>query len=118
MNATTTRPSVPANESNIFSQYSPAPVVKMSPTEKQNKHTNPVKYGLRILLKMSMSKIVHSIPSKIPICEPSPSDNSIVKNKTAQKGDPGSSTIACVKIMKARPVPSPTSDNIVSKSQR
>lgn len=92
--ATTTKPIVPANESNILSQYSPAPVVNMSPTKKQNKHTAPVTYGLRILLKISISKIVHSIPSSIPICEPNPSERSIRKNMTAQNGAPGNSTIA------------------------
>lgn len=40
----TTRPMVPANESNILSQYSPAPVVKISPTKKQNVHTTPVPF--------------------------------------------------------------------------
>lgn len=66
----------------------------------------PVMYSLRILLNISISNIVHNIPSKIPICDPSPNDSNIKKNITAQKGPPGSSTIACVKTMKAKPVPS------------
>jgi hypothetical protein len=37
------------------------------------------------------------MPSNIPICDPNPNANNIVKNKTAQKEEPGSSTIACVK---------------------
>lgn len=37
--AMTTSPMVPANESNIFSQYSPAPVQKIKPTKKQQMHT-------------------------------------------------------------------------------
>lgn len=41
MSATTTRPMVPAKESNIFNQYSPAPVVNINPMKKQNKHTAP-----------------------------------------------------------------------------
>ena len=43
MRATTTSPTVPANESNIFSQYSPAPVVNIRPTRKQNRQTTPKK---------------------------------------------------------------------------
>lgn len=39
MSAITTNPIVPANESNIFNQYSPAPVQNIKPTKKQNKHT-------------------------------------------------------------------------------
>lgn len=50
--------------------------------------------------------MVHNIPSRIPICEPIPNDNNIMKKMTAQKGAPGSSTIACVNTMKAKPVPS------------
>jgi len=55
---------------------------------------------------MSISKIVHSMPSRMPICEPMPSASNMRKNMTAQNGDPGNSTIACVKTMNARPVPS------------
>lgn len=40
--ATTTSPIVPAKESNIFSQYSPAPVVNIKPTRKQKTQTTPV----------------------------------------------------------------------------
>lgn len=35
-----TRPMVPANESNSLSQYSPAPVVKINPTQKHIPQTN------------------------------------------------------------------------------
>lgn len=42
----------------------------------------------------------------MPICDPNPSDNNMVKNSTAQNGEPGNSTIACVNTMKASPVPS------------
>lgn len=64
------------------------PVVKIRPTMKQNRQTTPVKIGLRTRLKMSISNIVQSIPSNIPICEPSPNANNIVKNRTAQIVDP------------------------------
>lgn len=57
-------------------------------------------------LKRSISKITHSIPSKSPICEPKPSARSIRKKIQDQNGAPGSSTIAWVKTMKAKPVPS------------
>lgn len=40
--ATTTSPIVPAKESNILSQYSPAPVVNSNPIKKQNVQTTPV----------------------------------------------------------------------------
>lgn len=53
-----------------------------------------------------MSNSVHSMPSKMPICEPSPSDSSMVKNRMAQNGAPGNDTIACVNTMNANPVPS------------
>lgn len=56
----------------------------------------PVTYGFRKRLNISMSKSVQSIPSSSPICEPSPSDSSIVKNSTAQNGAPGSETMACI----------------------
>lgn len=69
----------------------------------------PVTYSFRNLLKMSMSNSVHSIPSKMPICEPSPNDSNIVKNSTAQNGAPGNSTMACVNTINARPVPSAAS---------
>jgi len=39
--AITTRPIVPANESNRDNQYSPAPVQKIKPTKKQIVHTPP-----------------------------------------------------------------------------
>lgn len=106
MRATTTRPMVPANESNILSQYSPAPVQKMKPTIKQKRHTTPVTCCFLTRLIMSMSKRVQSMPSRMPICDPSPSDSSMVKKRTAQNGAPGSSTMAWVNTMKARPVPS------------
>lgn len=38
--ATTTNPIVAANESKSFSQYSPAPVVKIKPIPKQTAQTN------------------------------------------------------------------------------
>lgn len=50
--------------------------------------------------------MVQSIPSRIPICDPKPNDNNIVKKSTAQNGAPGSSTIAWVNTIKAKPVPS------------
>lgn len=146
--ATTTSPIVPAKESNILSQYSPAPVVNNNPIEKQNKQTTPVyvcggkggdswnewtndwfdiinalsfcgyidkidlilnipvTYGLLILLKISMSKMVQSIPSSMPIWEPRPNDKSMVKKRMDQIGAAGNSTIAWVKTMNASPVPS------------
>lgn len=67
---------------------------------------SPVMYCFFILLKRSMSKITHSIPSSIPICEPRPRARSIMKKIQDQKGAPGSSTIACVNTIKASPVPS------------
>lgn len=63
-------------------------------------------YCFFILLKRSMSKITHSMPSSIPICEPRPRARSIKKKMQDQNGAPGSSTIAWVNIMKASPVPS------------
>lgn len=39
MSAITTKPIVPANESNIFNQYSPAPVQNIRPMMKQNRQT-------------------------------------------------------------------------------
>lgn len=86
--------------------------MKINPTVKQNPQTTPVKIGFLMRLKKSISKIVHNMPSRIPICEPKPSDRSMVKNKTAQNGDPGSSTIACVKTMNANPVPSAAFESI------
>lgn len=41
MSATITRPMVPAKLSNIFSQYSPAPVQNIKPTKKQIVQTTP-----------------------------------------------------------------------------
>lgn len=41
ISASTIRPMVPAKESNMLSQYSPAPVVKMIPILKQTKQTEP-----------------------------------------------------------------------------
>lgn len=137
MSAITTNPIVPANESNIFNQYSPAPVQNINPTKKQNKHTvailrdairsqidkfinmknlkqiisPPVTYCFLKRLHMSISNNVQSIPSSRPICEPRPKDNSMVKKSTAQKGAPGSETIACVKTINANPVPSAASLN-------
>lgn len=66
----------------------------------------PVTYCFLKRLNISMSKSVHSIPSNMPICDPSPSDNNMVKNNIAQNGAPGSDTMACVKTMNANPVPS------------
>lgn len=66
----------------------------------------PVIYCLLILLNISISKTVQSIPSKIPIWDPMPNDKSIIKKITAQKGAPGNSTMAWVNTIKARPVPS------------
>lgn len=67
---------------------------------------SPVTYGLLIRLKMSISNIVHNMPSRIPICEPIPSDNNMVKKRMDQTGAAGSSTIAWVNTMNAKPVPS------------
>lgn len=53
-----------------------------------------------------MSKIVHNIPSSMPICDPKPRDSNIVKNKIDHMGAAGNSTIACVKTINANPVPS------------
>lgn len=78
----------------------------------------PVIYCLLILFKISISKTVHSIPSRIPICDPIPSDKSIMKNIIAQNGAPGSSTIACVKTMKAKPVPSAAYKKFFIKTKR
>lgn len=66
----------------------------------------PVRTGFLILLNNSISNIVQSIPSRMPIWEPMPSERSIRKNIMDQKGAPGSSTIAWVNTMNARPVPS------------
>jgi len=63
-------------------------------------------YCFFILLKRSMSKITQSIPSSNPICEPRPRARSIMKKIQDQNGAPGNSTIACVNMMKANPVPS------------
>lgn len=52
-----------------------------------------------------MSNIVHISPSNMPICDPKPSESSMVKNRTDQIGARGNSTIACVKTMNANPVP-------------
>lgn len=64
---------------------------------KQIPHRTPVKIGFRTRLNLSISKIMHNIPSNMPICEPSPNASNIVKNRIAHKVCPGSSTIACVK---------------------
>lgn len=66
----------------------------------------PVSTGFLTCLNKSISNIVQSIPSRIPIWDPIPRESSMRKNITDQNGAPGNSTIACVKIMKARPVPS------------
>lgn len=66
----------------------------------------PVIYCFGILFSISISNMVHNIPSRIPIWEPSPSDSNIRKKITAQNGAPGNSTMACVKTIKANPVPS------------
>lgn len=47
--ATTTSPMVPAKESNIFSQYSPAPVVKINPTKKQKVQSTPERFLMDFL---------------------------------------------------------------------
>lgn len=48
MSATITRPMVPAKLSNIFSQYSPAPVQNIKPTKKQTVQTTPKKKNYRL----------------------------------------------------------------------
>lgn len=86
---------------------------------KQNPHKKPVKIGLRTRLNLSISKIMHNIPSNIPICEPKPSANNMVKNSTAQKEDPGNSTIACVKtvISKLKLILVKINEKLTDKSQ-
>lgn len=74
---------------------------------------SPVRYGLRIRLNTSISNIVQSIPSKMPICDPIPRDNNIRKNIIDQNGAPGSSTMACVNTMNASPVPSAACNKIM-----
>lgn len=75
-------------------------------------------YCFLILLRSSISKIVHSMPSRIPIWEPIPSDRSIMKNITAQKGAPGSSTMAWVKTIKAKPVPWAAYNTLLTQIQQ
>lgn len=53
-----------------------------------------------------MSKTVLMTPSRVPICDPTPSANSIKKKMMAQNGAAGNSTMACVKTIKTKPVPS------------
>lgn len=62
MRATTTNPIVPANESNILSQYSPAPVVKISPIEKQNTQTTPE--DQKVVKPRSSNKSFKTYPSR------------------------------------------------------
>ena len=58
------------------------------------------------LVYLGMSNRVEMNPSRIPICEPSPSDNSMAKNRTDQNGAPGNLVKTSAMTMKARPVPS------------
>lgn len=51
MSAITTKPIVPANESNIFNQYSPAPVQNIRPTTKQNRQTVAENVQFKTILK-------------------------------------------------------------------
>lgn len=53
-----------------------------------------------------MSKTVLMTPSSVPIWEPTPRASNIRKKRMAQNGAAGSSTMACVKTMNTRPVPS------------
>lgn len=70
-------------------------------------HMNiPVKISFRTLANTFMSNIFVITPSIVPNCEPRPSANNIMKKQTDQKLLPGSSTMACVNTMNARPVPS------------
>ena len=46
------------------------------------------------------------MPAKLPNMDPMPSASSIVKNKIDQNGAQGSSTMAWVNTMNAKPVPS------------
>ena len=43
------------------------------------------------------------MPSRMPICDPNPKDNSIEKNKKLQKGEPGSLVNASAITMNASP---------------
>lgn len=52
MSATMTRPMVPAKLSNIFSQYSPAPVQKIRPTKKHTTQTTPKTANQTVKIKM------------------------------------------------------------------
>lgn len=64
-------------------------------------------YCLLILFNISMSNIVQSMPSSIPICEPIPKESSMIKNSIAQNGGKnGNFTMASVNTIKANPVPS------------
>ena len=66
----------------------------------------PLRIDLETLLKIFISNTVVMTPSMVPNWEPSPSEMSIRKKQIAQNGPPGSSTMACVNTMNARPVPS------------
>ena len=69
----------------------------------------PVSIGLGMFLKAGMSNKVAIIPSKIPICDPSPKERSIVKKRILQKGAPGSLVKTSAITIKANPVPSAAS---------
>ena len=55
---------------------------------------------------LGMSKSVEMNPSRIPIWDPKPSERSMAKKRTDQKGDPGSLVKTSAITMKASPVPS------------
>ena len=50
-----------------------------------------------------ISNSVEIMPSRMPICDPNPKDNSIEKNKKLQKGEPGSLVNASAITMNASP---------------
>ena len=87
------------------SQYSPEPVVKRTPTKKQKRQQRPDTTIFLWFLNCGMSKKVPVTPSRMPICDPSPSASSMAKKRKLQKGAPGSMVNTSVMTMKASPVP-------------
>ena len=98
------RPVAPKLSNNV-SQYSPAPVVNISPTEKQPTATKPTKTGFLTCFNLGWSNSVDITPSMIPICEPRPRESSIIKKRADQKGAPGIFVKTSAITMKAKPVP-------------
>ena len=91
--------------SKSVSQYSPAPVVNMMPTQKQTTETQPTNTGFLTCLKLGWSNRVDITPSRIPICDPRPRERSIKKKREDQKGAPGIFVKTSAITIKANPVP-------------